>query len=359
MADKRCLKSFFCRKNLCRTNPLHVSPRLLNRDLSNLIFIITGGHSGLGKTLSIQLLKQGATIIIGCRNPSDTRCTSLAQESYPGTIIFEQLDLSCFANVEDFVERITQRHLNENKYLHGIISNAGIMGVPTRILSTDGFESQFQTNYLSPFLLIELLTPYLLKTVAAVQDSTSIQNYIPRIINVSSSNAVQAGLTGPYGNVDLDDINFDRRTYNGFAGYGQSKLCQILHARALSKTKDGVLSVSLHPGSALSNITRNLFPYCVRVLISPIEKCTTGQISNWGAIQAQLHCVLSFGDDLDDGGFYSVEDSPLGNKGGFPMNESEIDNRQAVDDDLAGKLYRRSKLWVSRSGRSSGVGNGK
>ena len=67
------------------------------------------------------------------------------------------------------------------------------------------------------------------------------------------------------------------------------------------------------PGSALSNITRNLFPYCVRVLISPIEKCTTGQISNWGAIQAQLHCVLSFGDDLDDGGFYSVEDSPLGN----------------------------------------------
>ena len=336
--DLLCLKAFCCRKS-----SLVCEEELLARDLSSLLFVVTGGHSGLGRSMTCQLLKQGATVVVGCRKPQDSRCMSLLDDSskWSGTVHFEKLDLSSLLSVRTFAASYIAKYGNN---LHCLVNNGGIMGVPKEI-SSDGFEDQFQTNYLSPFLLTELLLP-LLKQCASVKPENSV--YVPRVINISSSNAVQQGLTGPFGYLDLDDINFDRRQYDGMAGYGQSKLCQILHARELSRRleKDNVLALSLHPGSALSNITRNMFPYFVRVLISPTERCFTGQINDWAAIQAHLHCALSYGNNLENGEFYSQRDSPLGTKGGFPLLNP--DNPQATDDELASKLYRKSMLWVKK-----------
>ena len=331
-----------------------VDVQLLERDLSGIVCIITGGHSGLGRSTTFQLLKQGATVVVGCRNIEDDRCSSLrlATEKLTGTIHFEVLDLSCCNSVRNFVHTFEQ---NYNDGLHILINNAGIMGVTPRCLSTDGFELQFQTNYLSHFLLTHLLIDRL------KQSSTS--EYTSRVINISSSNAVQDGLTGAHGFVDLDDINFNAREYTGMAGYGQSKLCQILHAKELATQHDSteLLAVSVHPGSALSNITRNLFPYAIRVLISPSERCLTGQISDWAAIQTGLHCILSDGltahrSDwavIESGEFYSQHDSPLGTRGGWPLYDY-IECAQAADSDIASKLYRRSLLWAQSTAKVPG-----
>jgi NAD(P)-dependent dehydrogenase (short-subunit alcohol dehydrogenase family) len=328
-----CLKAVCCRKR-----PLACDPELLHRGLEHLVILVTGGSGGHGRLMTLQLLTQGATVIVCCRNPQDPKCISLRQEAnmHPGTLYVEQLDLSCCGNVRAFVNTFEKTH--GDLKLNCIINNAGIMGVPSRQLSKDGFEMQFQTNYLSHFLLVELLMKRLI--------DSSTKTYMSRIINISSSNAVQDGLTGAHGTLDLDDVNFEQRTYSGFSGYGQSKLAQILHARELSKlyAKDGVKAVSVHPGSFLSNITRNLFPYFVRVLISPSERCLTGQINSFEAIQTCLHCTLSPGSALESGAFYSQVDSPLGNRGGWPLHAP--DNPQSYDDKLAFNLYRRSLLWT-------------
>ena len=341
-----CVKALCCRRH-----SLMCEESLLERNLSGTIFIVTGGHSGLGRSFTCQLLKQGATVVVGCRNPQDDRCTSLFDESsnWTGSVHFETLDLSLFESVRTFVAAYIGKYGNN---LHCLVNNGGIMGVPTLQKSIDGFELQFQTNYLSPFLLTELLLPLLKQSASSTSASSTPASpqYVPRVVNISSSNAVQQGLTGPFGHLDLDDVNFDKRSYGGMVGYGQSKLCQILHARELSRRleKSNVLAVSLHPGSALSNITRNMFPYFVRVLISPSERCLTGQINAWSAIQTHLHCALSYGKDLESGEFYSQVDSPLGTKGGYPL--LDIDNPQATSIELANALFRRSMVWSNMSG---------
>lgn len=114
--------------------------------------------------------------------------------------------------------------------LHILINNAGVMAIPERQITKDGFEMQIGTNHLGHFLLTNLL----LDTIKASAPA--------RIINVSS-------LAHTFGKINCDDIQSEK-SYARWTAYGQSKLANILFSRELAKRLKGtnVNVNSLHPG---------------------------------------------------------------------------------------------------------------
>ena len=118
-----------------------------------------------------------------------------------------------------------------------LINNAAVMSIPQRELSEDGYELQFASNHLGPFLFTNTILPSLKRATA------------PRIVSVSSWGHHQSP-------VNFDGINWEK-SYDKFATYGQSKTANILFAIGLS-SKRGVCAVSLHPGLIRTDLWRHL-----------------------------------------------------------------------------------------------------
>lgn len=202
------------------------------RDLSGIIAIVTGGYSGLGLETSRVLAEAGATVIVPVRTPEKARA-SLA--GIP-RIEMEILDLLDPASIDAFA----QRFLDSGRPLHILINSAGIM-VPPLVRDARGYESQFATNHLGHFQLVARLWPALQQAGAA------------RVVAVSSRGHHRSG-------VNFEDPNYERREYEKWNGYGQSKTANVLFAVELDKRgkKHGVRAFSLHPGSILTDLARNL-----------------------------------------------------------------------------------------------------
>src|ERR1700712_795182 len=121
-----------------------------------------------------------------------------------------------------------------------LINNGGIANVPPGI-TKDGFEIQFGTNYIGHFLLTKLLLPTMLKTAAESKTPDSV-----RIVNLSSDGHYHALAPG---------INFEDLTHgNAWTRYAQSKLANLLHAKALAKRYPTIISTSVHPGTVGTKI---------------------------------------------------------------------------------------------------------
>jgi NAD(P)-dependent dehydrogenase (short-subunit alcohol dehydrogenase family) len=122
-----------------------------------------------------------------------------------------------------------------------LINNAGVMDLPTRRLTEDGFELQFGTNHLSHFALTALLLPLLRKAPT------------PRVVNVSS-------LAHRGGKIDFANLQAERK-YNSWAAYQQSKLANLLFTFELQRRSDaygwGLMSNAAHPGYARTELIPN------------------------------------------------------------------------------------------------------
>jgi NAD(P)-dependent dehydrogenase (short-subunit alcohol dehydrogenase family) len=119
--------------------------------------------------------------------------------------------------------------------------------------TTDGFETQFGTNHLGHFVLVNRVAP-LMRTGS-------------RLINLSSAGH-------RYSNVDLEDPNFERTTYEPFVAYGRSKTANILFAAAFDERhrERGVRAAAVHPGIIHTELTRYMDPEQMRGLLEQIEK---------------------------------------------------------------------------------------
>ncbi len=199
--------------------------------------VITGANSGIGLETAVSLASAGARIVMGCRNPVTAaaavdevrrRSGNLRVETHP-------LDLADLANVRDFAGSLA-----DLDRIDVLINNAGLM-LDQRRESAQGYETTFATNHLGPFLLTQLLTEQI---IAAPNG---------RIVNVAST----AHHLAPRG-IDWGDFE-RRRRFHGWTVYGQSKLANILHARALAERLGdrGVVAHSLHPGSVASGFGRD------------------------------------------------------------------------------------------------------
>jgi len=194
-------------------------------DLSGKIAIVTGGYSGLGRETARVLRSAGANVIVPAR---DLVKAATAFEGLDGVEI-EAMDLLDPASIDAFAERF----LASGRPLHILVNSAGIMASP---LARDarGYESQFATNHLGHFQLATQLWLALRRADGA------------RVVSVSSWGH-------HYSPVVFDDPNFERREYDRWKAYGQSKTANILFAVALDERgeADGVRAFSCHPGSII------------------------------------------------------------------------------------------------------------
>lgn len=205
-------------------------------DQTGKTFVVTGANSGLGKETAKALAGAGGHVILTVRNLEKGEVTMAEiRESFPdASLMTRRLDLADLASVRAFAAALT----NDLPHLDVLVNNAGVMAVPTRMLTVDGYELQFATNFLGPFALTNLLLPLLLAAPA------------PRVATMSSGLAAR-------GRIDFDDLQAEK-SYRPTGAYAQSKLADLYLARHLAAvaTERGwpLLSLAAHPGYTKTNL---------------------------------------------------------------------------------------------------------
>lgn len=197
-------------------------------DLHGRRAVVTGGASGIGVETARALATAGAEVTLAVRNVDAGRRTA---EEIDGTVFVAPLDLADQASVAHFVA-------GWNGPLHILVNNAGIMATPL-MRTPQGWELQFATNHLGHFAL----TTGLHSALAAADGA--------RIVSVSSS----AHHRSP---VVFEDIQFERRAYEPWSAYGQSKTANVLFAVEGSRqwSDDGITINALMPGGIRTNLQR-------------------------------------------------------------------------------------------------------
>ena len=311
---------------------LMCDPRLLEKDLSGQVYIVTGANSGSGLATATQLAKQGAHVIGACRRIDAGKEAFAGLGNVPGSVEIMHLDLASLSSVKNFAEAFTGKY----GQLDGLANNAGM--VCPQGTTEDGYGIQFQVNYLSHFLLTELL----LDTLKATAPS--------RIVCVSSVVHANNGIA-----LHFDDLDFETRDYDSNQAYGESKLAVVLQAVDLARRLEGsgVTAVSVHPGWIRSNFGSALIPGWLRTPMNLAMRPFSGilgTMSPFEGAQTTLHCLLDDDVPNHNGEYYSQNSILYPNRenrpGGWPMPSP---NPHAHDKQLAEKLYHHSLELVGLS----------
>jgi NAD(P)-dependent dehydrogenase (short-subunit alcohol dehydrogenase family) len=194
-------------------------------DLTGRRAIVTGGASGIGVETARALVSAGAEVTLAVRNVAAGQ--KVGAELGAGVTV-SPLDVADQSSVRDFVA-------GWSGPLHILVNNAGIMALPELERSAEGWELQFATNHLGHFALAVGLHGALALAGAEAGGA--------RIVSVSSVGHVN-------GAVDVDDLQFDRRPYDPWVAYGQSKTANILFAVEAAKrwAGKGITANALNPG---------------------------------------------------------------------------------------------------------------
>ena len=163
--------------------------------------IITGPTSGVGKEIAVGLASLGAEIILACRDvkKGNQVASEITRRTGASKLVVMQVDTSSQKSIREFAR--------EFRRLDVLINNVGgNRGMLPKVDSVDGIELTFATNVLGYFLLTQELLDVLRRSGSA------------RIINVASSYA---------SDLDLDDLQFERRPFESFRAYAQSKACLL------------------------------------------------------------------------------------------------------------------------------------
>jgi len=218
------------------------------------ICVITGATSGVGYEAAIRLAKAGAKIIMMVRSSekAELLCKEISSFSQfsPDYFVADFTDLNQVKNA-------TQQILNKYPHIDVLINNAGVH-MTTKQLTVDGYETAFAVNHLASFLITSLMLKRLVESAPS------------RIIQVNSEGHRFKGL-------DIEDLNWDKRKYNGYGGYGASKTAQLMtvwEIDELLKNK-GVTINAMHPGAVKSNIGTNngmLYNLFSKYIIQPMLK---------------------------------------------------------------------------------------
>jgi NAD(P)-dependent dehydrogenase (short-subunit alcohol dehydrogenase family) len=194
-------------------------------DLTGKRAIVTGGSSGIGVETARSLASAGAAVTLAVRHVEAGKATAAAIEVSTGNHVYvEEVNIANQASVADFVARW-------NGSLDILVNNAGVMAIPELTRNSNGWEMQFATNHLGHFALAN-----------GLHDALSAAGNA-RIVSVSSVGHID-------GNIDFDDIMFERRPYDEWQAYGQSKTANILFAVEGSTlwARDGISINALNPG---------------------------------------------------------------------------------------------------------------
>jgi len=221
-------------------------------DLQGKRILVTGVSAGLGVETARSLAARGARVV-GAARDLDKAEAATAQvrrdaAAHGGSFELVALDLASLASVRACADGL----LAKGEPFDVVITNAGVMATPFGH-TADGFETQFGTNHLGHFVLVNRIAP-LIRAGG-------------RLISLSSAGH-------RFSNVDLEDPNFERTPYEPFISYGRSKTANILFAVAFDQRhrERGVRAAAVHPGGIQTELGRHLDPNWAEGVIAQIDK---------------------------------------------------------------------------------------
>lgn len=306
---------------------------LEGKDLSGRTILVTGGYSGLGQETARALAAKGAHVILSGRDA--TRLSAAADEiaELTGAKVDTLVcDLASLASIRAAGGEARERF----GHIDVLINNAGVMAAPLS-RTADGFEMQFGTNHLGHFALTRELMPLLEQGTAQ------------RIVNLSSRGHHLA-------EVDFDDPNYERREYEKWPAYGQSKTANVLFTRGLEDRFGGrgIHAIALHPGGIQTNLGRHMDEADMAWIMDRIKKNAEQNAASgdqgwktipqgaattvWAATAAELEgvggryaedCHLAETDDTD----------PNGGVRSYAIDSDKSDRLWTLSEELTGAPF--------------------
>ena len=201
------------------------------------LIVVTGANSGTGLEAALRFAGAGARVILAVRTPEkgDAAKAEILAAHPHAELEVRRVDLAELASVAAFADGL----IGDGRPVDVLINNAGVMAPPTRMVTTDGFELQFGTNYLGPFALTMGLLPLVLAAPA------------PRVVTMSSKVA-------EYGRIHFDDLQWEHLRYQPMMCYAQSKLADLMLSQHLASVAGErgwpLLSAAAHPGYTKTNL---------------------------------------------------------------------------------------------------------
>jgi NAD(P)-dependent dehydrogenase (short-subunit alcohol dehydrogenase family) len=215
--------------------------------------LVTGVSAGLGVETARALAAHGATVVGAARDLDKAQGAAeqvRKDASHGGSLELVALDLASLKSVRACADALVKA----GKSFDVVICNAGVMATP-KGKTADGFETQFGTNHLGHFVLVN--------RIASLLHSGS------RLVNLSSAGH-------RFSDVDLDDPNFERTPYTEFGAYGRSKTANILFAVEFDRRHEarGVRATAVHPGGIQTELGRHMTPETIQAMLKSIADST-------------------------------------------------------------------------------------
>jgi len=194
------------------------------------LVLLTGATRGIGHAAAVQLAQRGAGLALVGRDPERVAETAQAAREAGAQVSEHVADLERMAEVRRLAAEIRERY----ERIDVLANNAGAMFTQRRV-TPDGFEQTLALNHLAPFLLTRLLLDRL--------DGG-------RVVT-TASDAHQGG------ELDLDDLQWERRSFRPMRTYGTTKLCNILFTRELARRAPQIRANCFHPGVVRTGFGKN------------------------------------------------------------------------------------------------------
>lgn len=214
-------------------------------DLSGKRILVTGVSAGLGVETARALKAHGADVVGTARDLAKAERALREAGAWPVELV--EADLASLDSVRAATDRLTA----DGRKFDVVIANAGVMATPFG-KTADGFETQFGTNHLGHFVLINRIAPL-------IRDGG-------RVVSLASSGH-------RYSDIDLDDPNFDHTNYDPTLAYGRSKTANILFAVEFDRRhkQRGVRAAAVHPGGIRTELARHLDTAWAESMIASIN----------------------------------------------------------------------------------------
>ena len=249
--------------------------------------VVTGANSGIGFVAARELVRAGAHVVLACRNVDKgaDAAARMIRGGVPGTNEVRALDLSDLGSVRAFAAATTGD-------VDVLVNNAGLMAIPHQ-RTADGFEMQVGTNFLGHFALTGLL----------------LDRITDRVVTLSSA-------AHRMGSIDLEDLNWNRRRYQRWGAYGQSKLADLMFAYELEHrfvtSGSPLRSMAAHPGYTATNLQSRT--ESVQDFLMGLANRVVAQGPDMGALPT-LHAATV--PDLPGGSY--IGPSGFGETAGYPV----------------------------------------
>eukprot|EP00752_Nemacystus_decipiens_P005369 g4870.t1 len=260
----------------------------IRQDLRGKHFIVTGANTGLGYATTRELAKMGAKVTLACRSAGKgqeavdkikaeafekpvTEGVDLLEGLTDVDVHVEVLDLGSLQSVASFA----QRFKTAGAKVDVLVNNAGIMAIPERRETADGFEMQMGVNHLGGHLLTRLMEPMIVDGGRVIFLTSLAHKYSGGLMSKTT--------------LDWDNVNYEKPdTYNQWMAYSRSKLANVLDAKEFAKrlAERGINTYAVHPGAVNTELARNIpdnsllsrvirSPLIQHLLVSPLTGALT------------------------------------------------------------------------------------